>query len=45
MVNGGHEDPLELDGKYRMEWTDFDYRDDINLSKNERFRYLVLRVD
>jgi hypothetical protein len=45
MVNGGHETPLELNGEYRIGWTDFDYLDDISLSKNERFRYLVLRVD
>ena len=45
MVDNGLETPIELDREYRMEWTDFDYRGDITLSKNAHFRYLVLRVD
>jgi len=45
MVSSGHDDSIDLNGKYRIEWTDFDYRDDISFSKNERFRYLVLRID
>jgi hypothetical protein len=45
MVNDGRDHPIELNGEYRIEWTDFSYRHDISLSNNERFRYLVLRVD
>lgn len=45
MKRGGIAEPLELEGEYTMEWTDFTYRDDIRVSGSPRFRYLVLRVD
>ncbi|WP_435345795.1 hypothetical protein [Haloarchaeobius sp. HRN-SO-5] len=45
MVKEGVDSPLELDGEYRMEWSDCTYRDDVEVSKNPGFRYLVLRVD
>ena len=45
MKTGGHEEAIELSGEYTMEWNDFTYRDDIEVSRNPEFRYLVFRVD
>lgn len=38
-------EPINLDGQYVAEWTDYQYRDDITASKNPKFRTLVLRID
>lgn len=45
MKTGSHDEPIELSGEYTMEWTDFTYRDDIEVSGSPSFRYLVFRVD
>ena len=45
MVNNGVDEPIELEGEYTMEWTDFTYRDNIQVSGSPRFGYLALRVD
>lgn len=37
-------DPIELEGEYKAEWSDYDYRDDISVTGNPDFRYLVLRI-
>lgn len=44
MKSGGHNKPIELSGEYTMEWTDFTYRDSIEVVGNPNFRYLVFRV-
>lgn len=38
-------EPINLDGQYVAEWTDYQYRDDITVSQNSDFRALVLRVN
>lgn len=43
--NNGMADPIELNGRYQMEWSDYSYRTDIDVSDNPEFRHLVLRVD
>ena len=43
--NNGMADPIELSGRYRMEWSSYEYRDDISVSDNPEFRLLVVRVD
>lgn len=45
MKTGGHDEPIELSGEYTMEWTDFSYGGDIEVSGNPKFRYLVFRID
>lgn len=37
-------DSIEFEGQYRAEWSDYDYRDDISVSDNHEFRYLIFRV-
>lgn len=43
--NDGMAQPIQLSGRYRMEWSDYGYREDVGLSANRTFRTLVLRVD
>ncbi|GAB6860214.1 hypothetical protein ACFR97_12105 [Haloplanus litoreus] len=43
--NDGMAQPIQLSGRYRMEWSEFSYADSIQVSKNPEFRSLVLRVD
>lgn len=43
--NDGMAEPIELNGRYRMEWSDYEYRENIDISNNDEFRDLVLRVD
>lgn len=43
--SSGRAAPIELSGRYRMEWSDYNYRDDVQVSKNPEFRHLVIRVD
>jgi hypothetical protein len=38
------DDPLHLRDEYHIEWSDYEYREDIALSNNERFRFLVIRI-
>ena len=45
MTKSGEEAPINLAGQYVAEWSDYQYRDDINASTNPEFRALVLRVD
>lgn len=45
MEKKGMAEPIELTGRYRMEWSDYAYRDAIRVSDNPSFRALVLRVD
>lgn len=43
--NNGMAKPIDLSGRYRMEWSDYEYSDEISASNNPEFRHLVLRVD
>ena len=43
--DNGMAQPIELNGRYRMEWSDYRFRDDVRVSQNADFRYLVVRVD
>lgn len=45
MVKSGEDEPIYLRDDYTVEWTDFAYRDDIEVSGSPEFRYLVFRVD
>lgn len=45
MESRDRDQPIALDGKYQIEWTDFTYRDDIEVSGSSHFRYLVIQVD
>lgn len=36
--------PIDLEGQYTAEWSDYDYRDDISVSNKSEFRYLVFRI-
>jgi len=45
MESRNRDQPIELDGQYQIEWTDFSYRDDIEVSGSPDFRYLVVQVD
>lgn len=42
--NNGIAEPIALEGRYQMEWSDYTYRDDVFVSNNPDFRHLVLRV-
>lgn len=44
MKNNGIAEPIALEGRYQMEWSDYTYRDDVFVSNNPDFRHLVLRV-
>ncbi|WP_254544989.1 hypothetical protein [Halomarina pelagica] len=37
-------DPIELEGQYTAEWSDYEYRDNISVTGNSDFRYLVFRI-
>lgn len=37
-------DPIELEGQYTAEWSDYEYRDDVSVKENPEFRYLVFRI-
>lgn len=37
-------DPIELEGQYTAEWSDYEYRDDVSVTGNPEFRYLVFRI-
>lgn len=37
--------PIELEGRYQMEWSAYSYRDDVTVLENPEFRHLVVRVD
>ncbi|UPM45333.1 hypothetical protein [Halocatena salina] len=43
--NQGMSDPIDLKGRYQMEWSGYSYRDEIRVSDNSAFRSLVLRAD
>lgn len=42
--DNGMAKPIQLNGRYRMEWSNYNYREDIELSGNRTFRNLILRV-
>jgi hypothetical protein len=44
MESNGIADPLALEGRYQMAWSDYTYRDDVSVSNNPEFRHLTLRV-
>lgn len=37
-------DPIELEGQYTAEWSDYEHRDDVSVKGNSEFRYLVFRI-
>lgn len=37
-------EPIELEGQYTAEWSDYNYRNDVSVMKNPEFRYLIFRV-
>jgi hypothetical protein len=43
--NNGMAAPIELSGRYQMEWSDYSYREEISVRNNPTFRHLVVRVD
>jgi hypothetical protein len=43
--DNGMAEPIELGGRYQMEWSDYSYRDEITVQENPEFRHLVVRVD
>lgn len=43
--NNGMAEPIELEGRYQMEWTDYDYSESLDVSDNAEFRALTLRAD
>jgi hypothetical protein len=45
MERNGIDEPLDFSGEYSMEWTDFEYRDEIRVSGSPQFRFVVFRVD
>lgn len=45
MESRNRDQPIDLDGKYQIEWSDFSYRDDIEVSGSPNFRYLAVQVD
>ncbi|WP_255153069.1 hypothetical protein [Halorarius halobius] len=45
MSKGGEEAPINLSGQYVAEWSDYEYREEINVLSNSKFRAVMLRVD
>lgn len=37
-------DPIELEGQYTAECSDYEYRGEISLKGNSEFRYLIFRI-
>lgn len=43
--NSSVDQPLDIRGRYELEWRDYEYDPEIEVSSNDSFRYLLVKVD